>query len=308
MVYKRECPNCGCELNYNSRSNWQKAIKKKQICRQCTYLNRKIAYKGENNPFFGKKHKPETIAKMQLREHPHVKEEWFRRLRSEQCKGEKNPIYGTSNYEIWLKKFGKEKADELKEQCRDKKSKASSGSNNPMYGKPSPQGSGNGWSGWYKGWFFRSLRELSYVINVIEANGLEWSSAEKKELRISYVDFAGHLRTYSADFLVAGKKLIEVKPVKLFSSPTVRIKQEAAIDFCIQNGLTYEIVDSPMLSDAEITKLYVDGTIQFTERYEKKFLERNPHVKVADFGGANSVGQEFLLQKCGETRHYLYER
>jgi hypothetical protein len=112
----------------------------------------------------------------------------------------------------------------------------------------------------------------------------------------------------SADFLVAGKKLIEVKPVKLFSSPTVRIKQEAAIDFCIQNGLTYEIVDSPMLSDAEITKLYVDGTIQFTERYEKKFLERNPHVKVADFGGANSVGQEFLLQKCGETRHYLYER
>jgi hypothetical protein len=146
------------------------------------------------------------------------------------------------------------------------------------------------------------------VINVIEANGLEWSSAEKKELRISYVDFAGHLRTYSADFLVAGKKLIEVKPVKLFSSPTVRIKQEAAIDFCIQNGLTYEIVDSPMLSDAEITKLYVDGTIQFTERYEKKFLERNPHVKVADFGGANSVGQEFLLQKCGETRHYLYER
>lgn len=281
----RNCPGCGRELTYKLRSNYLKAVRKNQVCRQCDYVRRKTAFKGEKNPFFGKKHKPETIAKMRLREHPHVKEQWFRELRSEQCKGKRNPIYGTSNYEIWVKKYGKEKADELDQQRRDKQSKANSGPNNPMYGKPSPNGSGNGWSGWYKGWYFRSLRELSYMINVIEAGGLEWTSAETKKLRVPYVDFAGQSRTYAADFLIEGKTLVEVKPAKLVSSRTVRLKQKAAIEFCAARGLEYQIVDPPMLNDDEILGLYKDGAIKFIERYEKKFLERNPHVKDTGFGG-----------------------
>ncbi len=38
------------------------------------------------------------------------------------------------------------------------------GEGNNMYGRPSPQGSGNGWSGWYKERYFRSLRELMFLI------------------------------------------------------------------------------------------------------------------------------------------------
>jgi hypothetical protein len=36
-----------------------------------------------------------------------------------------------------------------------------------MYGKPSPQGSGNGWSGWYKGKYFRSIMELSFIVEYL---------------------------------------------------------------------------------------------------------------------------------------------
>ncbi|MBR4316812.1 MAG: hypothetical protein IKP65_07630 [Alphaproteobacteria bacterium] len=43
-------------------------------------------------------------------------------------------------------------------ELKKKYSEKSKGKNNPMYGKPAPKGSGNGVSGWYKGWFFRSLR------------------------------------------------------------------------------------------------------------------------------------------------------
>jgi hypothetical protein len=38
-----------------------------------------------------------------------------------------------------------------------------------MYGKPSPNGSGNGW-------YFISLHELSYMVNVIERFKLKWNS------------------------------------------------------------------------------------------------------------------------------------
>jgi len=50
-----------------------------------------------------------------------------------------------------------------------------------MYGKPAPIGSGNGWSGWYKGWYFRSLLELSFMINVIERFKMSWQNAETKK-------------------------------------------------------------------------------------------------------------------------------
>ena len=43
-----------------------------------------------------------------------------------------------------------------------------------MYGRFSPRGSGNGWSGWYKEWYFRSLLELSYMINETKFNMGYW--------------------------------------------------------------------------------------------------------------------------------------
>ena len=270
----RNCPRCGTEIKYKRRAYYLAAIRKNQICRSCVNVIRKSEYAVEGNPFFGKKHSEETKTKIASYEHEHVKTDWFRKLRSEQCQGEKNPLWGKSDYEIWIVKFGIVEADRLEAIRREKLSKANSGENNPMYGKPSPQGSGNGWSGWYKDWYFRSLRELSYMINVIEDKQLKWRSAETADLKIKYKDWEGKDRTYTADFLVEEEFLVEVKPEKLKSSRAVRLKQDAATIFCKDKGYEYQIVDPVVLTDDEFKKLYLTKQIRFIKRYEDLFLER----------------------------------
>lgn len=48
-------------------------------------------------------------------------------------KGKKHPRWNSSNYDVWLKKYGKEKADEKLEQFKQKCSKTSSGMKNPRW-------------------------------------------------------------------------------------------------------------------------------------------------------------------------------
>ena len=143
-----------------------------------------------------------------------------------------------------------------------------------MYGKPSPQGSGNGWSGWYKGWFFRSIHELSYMINVIEKNGWKWESGEQKKFSIPYVDWEGKPRTYFADFVIDGKLLVECKPKRLHKSVAVQSKQKGAIEFCQKNGLTYQIECPILLSTDEMKSLHDSKKITLLDRYEVKYIER----------------------------------
>jgi hypothetical protein len=163
---------------------------------------------------------------------------------------------------------GLEKAKEIKE----KLSKAFSGEKNPMFGKPAPQGSGNGWSGWYKGWFFRSLKELSYMINIIERFNLKWESAEIKKYKINYVDWNGNNRTYYADFIIENKYLVEIKPKCLWNSNIVKRKKEAALEFCNKHNLKYKLTESPKLIQSEqLLFLINEGVLKFTNKYQEKF-------------------------------------
>ena len=274
-MFARKCPKCGKEVCHTSKGVCNNAIKKGTICMNCENLRRRGAYLGSANPFYGRKHKPSSLHKMKTKDMSYTQTAKFRKKRKETSKtGKDNPMYGKSVYEFWLTKHGKEKADELLNETKKKWSIASSGVNSPMYGKPAPQGSGCGWKGWYKNWFFRSLRELSYMINVIEKQKLHWRSAETKELGISYIGWQGEARTYFADFLVEERYLVEVKPEKLKSCRIVRLKQDAAVAFCNKNGLQYQLIDPPLLSDKEVKLLYKKGRIKFTDRYEKMFLER----------------------------------
>lgn len=168
-------------------------------------------------------------------------------------------------------RVGKQRALEIKA----KLSKAASGKNNPMYGKPSPTGSGNGWSGWYKGWYFRSLLELSYMINVIEAQGLSWESGEQKQYRIPY-ELGGVPRNYYCDFVI-GAALIEIKPKNLKNMALNLIKRAAAEAWCTDHGFQYLLILSDTftkLSEKEIADLRNTGVIKFLPRYEEKYKKR----------------------------------
>jgi hypothetical protein len=289
--YKRDCPICGIELSYSTKYTLQYADRKKSKCKSCgiketiTEVRRKemsdrvksennpmFNMKGKLNPFFGKKHTEESKKKMiENRDMSVYSTDEFKEKISKLVKGKNNPMYGRSVYSVWVEKYGKDIADKKMKDYREKQSIINSGENNSMYGKPSPIGSGNGWSGWYKGWFFRSLKELSYMIDVIERFNLEWKSAETCDLKMSYVDYKNNQRTYTADFLIEGKYLVEIKPKKLWGSDSVRRKQKSAIIFCEKNNFKYKLRDIQILNKDTIINLYESGVLIFTDRYDKKY-------------------------------------
>lgn len=267
---QRNCPECNKVLKYKTQSNCNKSSG--SLCRSCT--QKKCI--GTKNPFYGKKHSADTKNKIRSIRQKNGNEPWqtkeYRDKMSKLTSGSYNPRFGKpNNYELWIQKYGKKEADRKLALYKMKKSISSGGKNNPMYGKPAPQGSGNGWKGWYKGWFFRSLKELSYMVNVIEKENFKWKSAESKELTIKYVNWDGSERTYRADFLLEDKYLIEIKPSRLKNSVIVNLKKKAAEAFCLDKGLIYKIEDCDPLSTETIKNLKETGLLKFTNKYESKF-------------------------------------
>jgi hypothetical protein len=246
----------------------------KVLCRKCGCNNPERLKvlsnknKGKNNPFYNKKHTNESKIKIANKDMSFTQTKEFK----EKCanKGSKNGMYGKSFYNVWLEKYGKERADQKLIELKIKHSKNNKGKNNPMYGKPSPQGSGNGWSGWYKKWYFRSLKELSYMINVIEKNNYKWENGEQKKLTIKYVNYDGTKRTYRPDFLVEDKWLVEVKPKRLMETPNNKLKKEAALIFCEKHNYEYQMIEPKPLTEEEIEKLYENGQIKLLLKYKEK--------------------------------------
>jgi hypothetical protein len=101
--------------------------------------------------------------------------------------GKDNHFFGKSYEKIIIEKYGNEEGFKKIKEKKQNMNKRMSGINNPMYGKPSPEGSGNGWSGWYKGFYFRSLMELSFIKLMID-NDIKIKSGEKEIFSIKYYD------------------------------------------------------------------------------------------------------------------------
>ena len=271
-IWKRQCPQCGKELFYK-KTDLAIAEKKNASCRSCA---KKGVYVGKNNPFYGKHHSVSTKRKLSKANTGFVQSADTIKKKSQASSGTSNPMFGKSVYGVWLNKYGKEEADRRLGLLRKKLRANATGENNPMYGKPAPQGSGNGWSGWYKdAVFFRSLRELAFVVS-LDKKGRVWQPAES--MKIPYKDWEGHARTYRPDFIVDGKQVVEVKPVRLHRSPLVQLKCEAARNFCNNHNLEFVLVDPPKLSDEDIEDMRNRGTIKFTKRYEEKFKERTKNA------------------------------
>lgn len=254
---KRNCPKCNNEIIYKSDSGYYHAKKNNSQCRNCVHESQK-----------GKKYTEEELfrhrERMKKVDRSYLKTEDRRKKISNMNSGKNNPMFGKTVYEVWIKKYGKEEADKKMLLKISKQKQNNSGSGNPMYGKASPNGSGNGWKGWYKNFFFRSLRELTYMLQ-LEENGIIWKSAES--IRIPYICPLGKNKTYSPDFLV-DNKLIEIKPIRLQKSPLVLAKKYAAEKYCSTNNLIYKIVDVKI--DSDLINKYI-GDIKFMGNYEEKY-------------------------------------
>jgi hypothetical protein len=259
------CSECGNEFQI-SRALYQHKLNKQQnwFCsRECVQKNQKVSFLGEKNHFFKGKHSDITKSKLkEVRERNKdiYKSKTFRKTISDVTVGEKNPFYG------------KHHTQETKEKLRKANLGKHEGINNHMYGKPSPTGSGNGWSGWYKNWFFRSIKELSFMITVIERFKFNWISGESKTYKIEYKDCNGNKRNYFPDFILNNKYMIEIKPKKLWNTNNVLYKRLSAEDFCKDRELKYKLFDPITLKTEDIKKYYNNGIIKFLPRYEEKFL------------------------------------
>jgi hypothetical protein len=151
-------------------------------------------------------------------------------------------------------------------------SKSLSGEKNGMYGKPSPMGSGNGWSGWFNKFHFRSLMELSYMIHLTE-NNISFKTAENKLYEVEYF-FNNSKRTYRADFIV-DNKIIEIKPKNLLNTSENKAKFSAAKEKFGESFVILTEYDFPIIKD--ISELVLTNKIKLTKRYEDKFYENYKH-------------------------------
>ena len=152
------------------------------------------------------------------------------------------------------------------------------GKNNPMYGKPTPKKAGNGISGWYKGWYFRSILELSFMINYIEANKIKWKSAECNKYKIPYIDYKNSERNYFPDFILNDIIIAEIKPENLKNTPLINLKKEAAVEFCKDRNLTYKIYtenDFNKLTNKEVYQLWKNQSIKILNNKHIDIINNN---------------------------------
>jgi hypothetical protein len=272
----RNCPVCQSQIHYISKNGFNTAEKNNSKCRNCVFTDeRKKLYSekfsGEKNPFFGKKQtQKQKIAAQKRRGTPIHTEESKRKI------SEHNTLYppmkGKNFYSLWVEKYGQQEADIRMARYKEKQRANSSGEKNNMFGKPSPVGSGNGYSGWYNGHFFRSLKELMFIINYLERFNFKFQSLERKNFKIKYFDeFSKTDRNYFGDFLVNEKFFVEIKPKKLWDTPLNKRKFSAAKDFCDKNNLIFKLID-PKINSSLIIKLFEEKKIKFIDRYLTKFL------------------------------------
>ncbi len=167
-----------------------------------------------------------------------------------------------------IEKYGEERAKQINEKIKQK----ISGKNSVRYGKSPMPGSGNGWNGWYNGYFFRSLLELSYIKYFLD-NNIKFQSAETKEFMIEYIH-NGKSKTYKPDFYLPEQDLIiECKPKSLLTIKENIIKFEYAKKkfgnkFIIKTDKTISLVNFK-----ELLEMKKSGKLKLRDKWNKRLEE-----------------------------------
>lgn len=108
-----KCYQCNTKRSLGRLNDYN--LKNKTVCSKCKSI-------GIANPFYGKKHKQ-------------ISKEKISKQNKNRLIGDKNPMFGKSVFEHWTNTHGLDEANRLKKENSLKLSKASSGTNNPMYKK-----------------------------------------------------------------------------------------------------------------------------------------------------------------------------
>lgn len=261
----RLCPTCGKKVKHKNTQQLKIGLQRNRPCITCANEIKRPKYLGAKNHFYGKHHSNVNKVKLSL-----LNKGKHTSPSTEFKKGNKS---GGCPFIYWKEKYPQKEFLQKMNFYRKKQSVLSSGKNNGMYGKPSPKGSGNGWSGWYKNWFFRSINELSYFIQVIERFKLNWMVGEQTKYRVNYIDLNGTPRTYFSDFIINEKYMVECKPRKLWNSKIVKLKKKAAEEFCHKHNMKYKLVECSKISMQKIKLLKRKKSLNFTSRYEQKFKD-----------------------------------
>lgn len=171
---------------------------------------------------------------------------------------ERNKKISQARKKYWENKKGKTVeelyGEEMGAHIRKIKSNQTSGKNNPAYGKI--YNNAGRVRGYYKGYFFRSLWECSFL-KFLEENGTDLKDVEYEKIIIPYTKDGGG-RTYTPDyFLSKERKLIEIKSKWHLQNDKelIEIKKASAEKWCKENNSTYEILtedDFPILTFKQI--------------------------------------------------------
>lgn len=124
-------------------------------------------------------------------------------------------------------------------------------------------------SGWYKNWFFRSLKELSFAL-LTEKNGSTWRTAETAEFTVEYVDPYGKTKKHYPDFFVDNKFVVEVKPRAHQKGKIVVAKAESMKKFCLAHGYIYQMISPRKIDKKELQTLIDAKQVIFTDDCKDK--------------------------------------
>lgn len=117
-----------------------------------------------------------------------------------------------------------------------------------------------GYTGTYKHHSFRSLMELSYILDNEADHRIE--SAE--HIKIGY-RFNDKAHNYLPDFIVDGKAMVEIKPECHWAQPVIKSKCVAARQYCSERGLSFEMIAWP-IHKQRIGQLIKDGEVTIVNR------------------------------------------
>ena len=103
---KRKCPKCGKNTIHTNKMERDRSEKRNASCRECKGDTQKISMLGERNPFYGRKHSPETCKKIReknscrklSKEHNDALQNGCRKF---QESGKRKHFYDS-----WLEKYG----------------------------------------------------------------------------------------------------------------------------------------------------------------------------------------------------------